>query len=331
MKRRFKTEQEFRDEFGKNWRNYIVHGWTGSMDILFGQPEDHPEAEIWSISEDMLTDKLLPSQKELILLEEAKRRYPIGTKFRIAHIPNEIRIVKSHKDHKDIFIFNNEALHINLLVEKNKEGLDAGSVYANGQWAEIVSLPEQKTQQIEVGDLVECFDSGNSYMGSGWKKHRQFIVNKIDYLSTTPVAWEKGNGFGICFGVYTHSLKIIKKKVELESEEYLKSKKSSWEPSNDTCKRCALTFFDGPVNTNQWNLCEGKHCADMEEEEALENEINNLTQNKNEKSENIISKKKSKQSTSGKSKQGNCIKIQRSNSSISTGHRRTGTSISRRG
>lgn len=46
------------------------------------------------------------------------------------------------------------------------------------------------------------------------------------------------------------------------------------EPTEDTCKQCADLYFDGSVNTNQHNLCEGSHCGDMLEIQEEKMEIN---------------------------------------------------------
>jgi len=37
---RFKTEEEFLKEFGRNWRSLVAFSWVGSMDFLFGK--DYP-------------------------------------------------------------------------------------------------------------------------------------------------------------------------------------------------------------------------------------------------------------------------------------------------
>jgi len=78
--------------------------------------------------------------KNTKLLEEAKLRYPVGTKFRVAHLPNNICVVKNHEEYpyvKD---------HINFYIVEPMHGCYAGSVYADGKWAEIIDdfvLPEK--------------------------------------------------------------------------------------------------------------------------------------------------------------------------------------------
>ena len=81
------------------------------------------------------------------LLDIAKNKYPVGTKFRIAHIPDAIRTVKSHEKHKYMFYeIDDERLHLNFLTEENPKDDNCASVYStvNG-WAEVVEytqLPE---------------------------------------------------------------------------------------------------------------------------------------------------------------------------------------------
>ena len=71
------------------------------------------------------------------LLEEAKRRFPIGTKFKVVHLPHEIRTVKSHDYYINTFVKK----AINLLICE-KDSCEGASVYNEGKWAEIVSYPE---------------------------------------------------------------------------------------------------------------------------------------------------------------------------------------------
>lgn len=54
----------------------------------------------------------------------------------------------------------------------------------------------------------------------------------------------------------------------LENKEL--SRLEDWEPSTDTCKKCADRFYNGSVNSGPHNLCEGRHCGDMQELEEEE-------------------------------------------------------------
>ena len=67
---RFKTEQEFIDEYGGGWRcNAFVKDdvvWPLTMDYLFGTPHDESEVKNgWFIYDEMLTEKPLPKAKKL--------------------------------------------------------------------------------------------------------------------------------------------------------------------------------------------------------------------------------------------------------------------------
>lgn len=72
---RFKTEEEFIKEFGKNWRKFIGWNARGAMDYLLGQLIKTPITinsfksflyQGWSISRNMLTENApnyLPRKK----------------------------------------------------------------------------------------------------------------------------------------------------------------------------------------------------------------------------------------------------------------------------
>ena len=91
------------------------------------------------------------------LLEEAKRRYPVGTKFKVVHSPEAIRKVTSHEKHDDTFVQASDGLHINFisdLIEGGKSSCISASVYFNGKWAEIVEEPKVEAK-FEKGKWYE--------------------------------------------------------------------------------------------------------------------------------------------------------------------------------
>ena len=64
-KYRFKTEEEFIKEFGKNWQNKVKYGWIREMDEFFGKSMKELKAfdyekevciDGWCISRDMITN-----------------------------------------------------------------------------------------------------------------------------------------------------------------------------------------------------------------------------------------------------------------------------------
>jgi hypothetical protein len=69
------------------------------------------------------------------LLKEAKRRYPIGTKFRIVHSPDIVCEVKNHEPYPV-----HDEKFINFYITNAIVGCEGASVYKDGKWAEIISL-----------------------------------------------------------------------------------------------------------------------------------------------------------------------------------------------
>lgn len=76
------------------------------------------------------------------LLEEAKKRYPIGTKFRTVGFLHDIKTVKNH--YKYEFVKDDI---INFFTEETTNNCNGAMVYRSGNWAEIISLPEIKTKK----------------------------------------------------------------------------------------------------------------------------------------------------------------------------------------
>lgn len=65
IKYRFKTEKEFIEQYGKNWRTAVTCGWSTDMDKMLGKPmkqlDDFDNKELvyinnWFISRDMITN-----------------------------------------------------------------------------------------------------------------------------------------------------------------------------------------------------------------------------------------------------------------------------------
>lgn len=82
------------------------------------------------------TQEVITEMSKEELLEEAKRRYPVGTNFKSPYSGNEIKIVginfKFNTNEKDIYEVNTN-----------------GFVYYEGKWAEIVSLPKDYVTGID--------------------------------------------------------------------------------------------------------------------------------------------------------------------------------------
>lgn len=111
------------------------------------------------------------------LWEEAKRRYPPGTRFEVAHKSGVIRTVKSHDAYNSRFV-HESGLHINMIVEKEGDS-DGASVYFNGTWAEIVELPKQKEKMTRFKTERELLSSGWTFTNGAYRnpKSSQAIVS----------------------------------------------------------------------------------------------------------------------------------------------------------
>lgn len=108
--------------------------------------------------------KVEPKQ-ELSLLEQAKSRYPIGTKFRVAHLPHIICKVKDHEN----YYFQTDEI-INLNIEVPIDGCFGGCVYYKGKWAEIVDdfvLPEKWYIKLTVENRKIVIDYINKNTNDG--------------------------------------------------------------------------------------------------------------------------------------------------------------------
>lgn len=133
----------------------------------------HPDSRVSSVwTFEMFESEFLTKKNETeALWEEAKKRYPIGTTFRIAHSPSEIRTVRSHDTWNTRFVWDKTKLHINLLVEKQEgDKCEGGSVYYNGKWAEVI-LDEPKVAKQEQSKNFpkyhKCIKEGTSWMEIG--------------------------------------------------------------------------------------------------------------------------------------------------------------------
>lgn len=78
------------------------------------------------------------------LLEEAKKRYPVGCKFKTI-IYGNIYISKG-----SIRQQMNSENNISMFVEENSFDNISASCYYNGQWAEIIELPKEVNKELII-------------------------------------------------------------------------------------------------------------------------------------------------------------------------------------
>jgi hypothetical protein len=100
------------------------------------------------------------------LIEEAKRRYPVGTKFKPAHIPN-MSIVYTIKG----FDINTKLPSYiwNYSIEEKKETEPV--LWDSGRWAEIVSTPEVKAEELTSLPEKWCIDLSDREVFNVVKKY----------------------------------------------------------------------------------------------------------------------------------------------------------------
>lgn len=133
------------------------------------------------------------------LIEEAKKRYPIGTKFRVAHIDSVIRTVKSHNFNQ--IVNDDHHINVNVALEVNKN--DFASIYTRRfGWAKIVSIPEIKEQPefkilSYIGKLSGAIWKLNEERGEYFHNNIYLRDTKSDRISIHSVMNKDGNTFDI--------------------------------------------------------------------------------------------------------------------------------------
>ena len=132
----------------------------------------------WTLHNSWCIDVRLATQEEIneALLNEAKRRYPIGTHFKSAYKPNYPRTYTVEKDYYSWYRDGN-------IVVNHKMG---PSIYYNGNWAEIVeSKPEIRTAKF--GEVTFTIEGNNDYATTKYGKVTKGLIEKaVDYLKNPP-------------------------------------------------------------------------------------------------------------------------------------------------
>jgi hypothetical protein len=238
-----------------------------------------------------------PISKQDALFKEAKERYPVGTKFRIAHEPSKIVTVKSHDQHINTFI-ENKGLHINLKIEEHANSdANSASVYFNGKWAEIVEIGKSNIDITQFYNIkVDCKTFNNSEL-------LQKFLFKLGFK------WEGSGAQGV--------------KVEIEARKYIKidsnktfvcSDKSIYNSRKE--REVPISYFKQWIPELETFDLDNNYVSKLPNDYVNVNSVNinnNLNQNKN----------------NGK-QDNNSIKVQRQTSTISRSEGRTENSIQSR-
>ena len=171
------------------------------MDSLFNNPNKYKIA-----TEDDYNAQIKPEEpttEEDKLLEEAKRRYPVGTKIRSSLTPSCTKIIES----SNFYWYHNTDI-----VADTECGI---SVYTKGRWAEVIETPKE---EFKAGDWVVWIDSQDK---DPYRIHR--IVSEREWYVEY-----KGD---IC-KYSTPCSQIIRKATPEEIASVTSSEKDMWKTPN---------------------------------------------------------------------------------------------------
>jgi len=139
-------------------------------------------------------DKINTNSMENPLITEAKRRYPIGTKFYPAHLnqKSEYCIVTNTK-----FELSNDAIHVltdeGSVFDSNRQSKYGKTnynrmVYCDGKWADIIQ--ESNSEEFKVGDWVIGWHSN-------YKEFKTKAWQIVSFLSSMYVCPSDNESTGI--------------------------------------------------------------------------------------------------------------------------------------
>ena len=171
------------------------------------------------------------------LLKEAKRRYPVGTKYKCANgisAPYAEECFEiTHGDELKFF-------------DDSKQKIDAigrGFVYCNGNWAEMVSGPTVEEEVIDVPEYIECIEGYSNYIIPGLiykvidKTHVNSIILRCNITSNLSA------GSNLYVSVWSFAFKpSTKEAFEKQSKSSVKEKEElvqtglSQSQACDSCK-----------------------------------------------------------------------------------------------
>jgi hypothetical protein len=176
----------------KNWISPDEYSIISDVRECYPATED--EIEWWNICYNK--NKYIPSKSELI--EEAKRRYPIGTKFYPAHLNQKEYCIITNNNFQ-VYYGNN--INVCALTESGKQFASSSDIeYTNGnsynrnvyyddKWADIAEeksvepIVESKSDYIDVGfkigDRVRVIGFGKEGIISGFTKDKDKGVIKV--------------------------------------------------------------------------------------------------------------------------------------------------------
>lgn len=191
----------------KNEYGLIIKELSASVDADFPSQKNYGcTKELFGKNYELMPEGFTPPTDKELLLEEAKRRYPIGTVFKVVHIPSNICEVKNH----ETYPVRNEKI-INFYITNPVGNCEGASVYKDGKWAEIVE-DYQNLLDIEEGDTIKCISENKSKFGysagAGWEKDLEFVVTRYDNHGLYKIYFGGKNAQGL----YSDAVRLVKKK-----------------------------------------------------------------------------------------------------------------------
>jgi hypothetical protein len=118
-----------------------------------------------------------PKSEQESLLEEAKRRYPIGTKYYVAHLNGKDAYYEDIVDSHD-FSYTKHSITLEGSTFKNW----ARCVYHEGKWAGIVA---NTSEEFKVGDWVTVLDTNIGSPGAIDTFRKNGFTGKVGRVITT--------------------------------------------------------------------------------------------------------------------------------------------------
>ncbi len=127
----FLVELDLKNSNTNGWR-VIVGKYHSKLKVRLANPFEK-EAYI-------IKGKPVPVDKcKDILFEEACKRYSVGSKFKIVHMPYQIETVLDHSKYENTFVEGKDGTYaLNLKVLNHFKYHELASVWYNGKWAEII-------------------------------------------------------------------------------------------------------------------------------------------------------------------------------------------------
>ena len=190
------------------------------------------------------------------LINEAKKRYKVGDRFRVVHDPIEICTIESFDLHDDTIITNPDgSWHFNLLIT-DVESADSATVCHNGEWAEKVEpektpeLLKANTGKFKVGDKVKVTRKCRSYEGDWntmWSSEMDECVNGT-YKITNELS---GSGYRLDCGYWFPEFVLEKAITKYLADEFQVLKLEPYEDEQPTSPKGKL--FDSLEEANAYH------------------------------------------------------------------------------